>query len=129
MSRGAALCVIAIGFATALFLLSCSGGSRSMSSSLAAMVNVAVCDPTTCSGPQGPFSHIFLTITDVQINASAGAGENDPGWIDLTPSLQQNPQQVDMLGQANNQCFPGYAGLGDRTSTRQLSADSYHPGE
>jgi Domain of unknown function (DUF4382) len=119
MSRGAALCVMAIGFATALFLLSCSSGSRSMSSA-PATVNVAVSDPTTCSGPQGPFSHIFLTITDVQINASAGAGDNDPGWIDLTPNLQQNPQQVDMLGQANNRCFLAMLG-----SAIELQPGSY----
>ncbi len=69
------------------------------------MVNVRVSDPATCSGPQGAFSHIYVTVTDVQINANASAGNNDAGWIDLTPSLSQNPQQIDLLGQANNQCF------------------------
>ena len=93
------------------------------------MVSVAVSDPATCSAPQGPFSHIFVTITDVQINASASAGDNDPGWIDLTPSLAQSPQQVDLLGQANNQCFLAMLGVGDGTSTRQLSTNSYRPGE
>jgi hypothetical protein len=50
-------------------------------------------------------SHIYVTITDVQINASASAGDKDPGWVDLTPNLSANPQQVDLLGQASNQCF------------------------
>ena len=105
MSRGAAICGFAIVcFAMALFLSNCSGGSHSMSSA-PATINVAISDPTTCSGPQGPFSHIFVTITDVQINASGSAGDNDAGWIDLAPKLQQSPQQVDLLGQANNQCF------------------------
>jgi hypothetical protein len=76
-----------------------------MTSNATATINLAVSDPATCSGPQGPFSHIYVTVTDVQINASSSAGDSDPGWIDLTPNLQQNPQQVDLLGQANNQCF------------------------
>jgi hypothetical protein len=46
-----------------------------------------------------------VTITDVKINSSAGAGDNDPSWVDLTPTLSQNPVQVDLLGQVNNQCF------------------------
>jgi hypothetical protein len=69
------------------------------------MVNLSISDPPTCSAPEGPFSHIYVTITDVQINTSASAGDSDPGWIDLTPNLSQNPQQVDLLGQATNQCF------------------------
>ena len=121
MSRGAAVCVVGVVvvFAMALFLSNCGGGSHSTSSA-PAMVNVAVSDPTTCSAPQGPFSHIFVTITDVQINASASAGDNDPGWIDLTPSLAQSPQQVDLLGQANNQCFLAMLG-----SAMELQPGSY----
>jgi len=104
-----------------LFLAGCSGkSSTSMSSNAPATVNMTVSDPATCSGPQGPFSHIYVTITDVQINASSSAGDNDPGWIDLTPKLPQNPQQVDLLGQANNQCF--LATLG---STTELPPGSY----
>jgi len=45
------------------------------------------------------------TIIDVQINTSSAAGDQDPGWVDLTPNLSHSPQQVDLLGQANNQCF------------------------
>src|SRR5579864_2020786 len=107
MSRRVLICAIApaLMIVIAFMLSSCSSGSHPMTSSTTAKINLAVSDPATCSGPQGPFSHIFVTITDVQINASSGAGDNDPGWIDLTPNLQQNPQQVDLLGQANNQCF------------------------
>src|SRR5215469_12103206 len=47
---------------------------------------------------------IFMSITDVQIRQSANASNNDPGWIDLTPGLQNNPVQVDLLG-TSNQCF------------------------
>ena len=88
-----------------LILNGCSGKTATTATNASALVNVRVSDPATCSGPQGAFSHIYVTITDVQINTSGSAGSNDPGWIDLTPSLSQNPQQVDLLGQANNQCF------------------------
>jgi len=90
----------------ALFTSGCGSSSSPMNSnSNMASVNVTVSDPSTCSAPQGPFSHIFVTITDVEIHSSSSAGPNDAGWIDLTPSLKQNPMQVDLLGQANNQCF------------------------
>lgn len=103
MSKSALFCAILMVASVTLFQTGCSSGTSN--SSAPAMVSVVVSDPTTCSAPQGPFSHIFLTITDVEINASASAGDSDAGWIDLTPNLQQSPQQVDMLGQANNQCF------------------------
>jgi len=77
-------------------------------------------DPPTCSSPSGPFAHIYVTITDVKIHASASAGPNDPGWVDLTPSLSSSPQQIDLLAQANNQCF--LATLG---STTELQPGSY----
>jgi hypothetical protein len=77
------------------------------------VVNLSLSDPATCSAPQGSFSHVYVTITDVQINASSSAGDNDPSWIDLTPSLKNNPQQVDLLGIVENQCF--LAMLGSNT--------------
>ncbi len=122
MRRIAVSCTLAISLvvATILFLSGCSGKSGSSMSSAPATVNVTVSDPATCSGPQGPFSHIFVTITDVQINASSSAGDNDPGWIDLTPKLSQNPQQVDLLGRANDQCFLAMLG-----STTELQPGSY----
>ena len=117
MHKNAVLCTFACAlFASAFFLFSCSS-SKSASNS-ATTVNVRVSDPATCSAPQGAFSHIYVTITDVQINSSAG--NNDSGWIDLTPSLSQNPQQIDLLGQANNQCF--LATLG---ATTALQPGSY----
>jgi len=91
---------------TSLLVTSCSSSkSTTTSNSAPGLVNVRVSDPPTCSGPQGAFSHIYVTITDVQINSNGSAGNNDSGWIDLTPGLAQTPQQVDLLGQANNQCF------------------------
>lgn len=105
MHRSALLCTLSVILITcALVLWGCSSG-KSSATNAASFVNVRVSDPATCSGPKGAFSHIYVTITDVQINASASAGNNDSGWIDLTPTLSQSPQQVDLLGQASNQCF------------------------
>lgn len=105
----------------ALLTSGCGSSSSPMNSgSTMASVNVTVSDPSTCSAPQGPFSHIFVTITDVEIHSSSSAGLNDPGWIDLTPGLKQSPMQVDLLGQANNQCF--LATLG---STMEIQAGTF----
>jgi hypothetical protein len=85
-----------------------------------AKVTVRVSDPATCQSPGGPFSHVYVTITDVRANVSSTAGDSDPGWVDLTPSLSSTPMQIDLLGQANNQCF--LATLGD---AQQLQAGAY----
>jgi hypothetical protein len=50
------------------------------------------------------FSHIYVTVKDVEIHQSATAAASDSGWVDLTPKLRSNPVQVDLLGVAN-QCF------------------------
>lgn len=119
MHRSALFCTFGVTLLVcAIVLAGCSGNGKSTPSS--AFVNVRVSDPATCSAPKGAFAHIYVTITDVQINTSASAGKNDSGWIDLTPSLSQNPQQVDLLGQANNQCF--LATLG---ATTALQPGSY----
>jgi hypothetical protein len=92
-------------------LAGCSSSSP-MTSSSAAMVNVSVSDPSTCSAPNGPFSHVYVTITDIRVNTNANAGDNDSSWVDLTPNLKSAPVQVDLLGLANNSCF--LADLGDK---------------
>jgi hypothetical protein len=70
-----------------------------------ASISTSVSDPAPCGAPQGPFSHVYVTITDVEIHQSADAGPSDAGWVDLTPSLKNSPKQVDLLAAANNQCF------------------------
>lgn len=121
MHRSALFCTLAVtSLVCAVVLSGCSSNGKSSAPNGGAFVNVRVSDPATCSGPKGAFSHIYVTITDVQINATASAGGNDSGWIDLTPSLSQSPQQVDLLGQASNQCF--LATLG---ATTALQPGSY----
>jgi hypothetical protein len=94
------ICSLVLVAAIALSL-GCSSGSGPTSM---AMVQVSLSDPATCASPQGPFSHVYVTVTDVLIHQSATAPDNDPGWVDLTPGLSKTPVQVDLLGVAN-QCF------------------------
>jgi hypothetical protein len=55
--------------------------------------------------PNGPFSHVYVTVSDVKAHTNSNAGDNDAGWVDLTPNLSNKPQQIDLLGLATNQCF------------------------
>ena len=104
---------------TALFMAACSSMSGTVSDGMG-KVSVMVSDPATCATPNGPFSHVYVTITDVQAHVSTSAGPSDSGWVDLTPSLKTAPKQVDLLGLASNQCF--LATLGD---SQQLQAGKY----
>jgi hypothetical protein len=72
--------------AVVLVLVGCSGGG---SSSPTGFVNTSVSDPPTCSAPSGPYSHVFVTVTDVKIHSSSNAGANDSGWIQPVGFLSQ----------------------------------------
>lgn len=96
------LCAVAAALAAAV-LLSC-GGSSNRPPMNTATVKTTISDPATCAAPQGPFSHIYVTVTDVRIHQSANASPADSGWVDLTPQLANSPVQVDLLA-GSNQCF------------------------
>jgi hypothetical protein len=112
MTRAACVCFFLASLAAALFVAGCGSGSSGSSNQMAS-VATTVSDPATCGPPQGPFSHVYVTITDVKIHQTANAGPGDAGWVDLTPSLTNSPKQVDLLGIASNQCF--LATLGSAT--------------
>jgi hypothetical protein len=95
-------------------------GSSSTSSSNPATTNVVLSDPAPCEAPMGPYSAAWVTVTDVQASTSSSAAPGDSTFTDLTPNLKSNPQQVNLLGIANNQCF--LASLG---STTALQPGSY----
>jgi Domain of unknown function (DUF4382) len=117
--RTVSVLLLILTFAVIGLFVACSTGGSSGGSTMG-KVTVTLSDPPTCSAPNGMFSGIYITIQDVQIHQSASAGPNDAGWVDLTPNLKNNPQQVDLLAQANNQCF--LATLGSNTD---LQAGSY----
>ena len=77
-----------------------------------ALVSLEVSDPSTCQAPNGPYKHVYVTISDVKVNTSASAADSDSGWVDLTPALAAAPQQVDLLGLPATSCF--LASLGDK---------------
>jgi len=58
------LCVTV--FTVVLMLVACGGGINTTSQT--AFVNVSTSDPPTCSAPSGPYSHVFVTVTDVKIH-------------------------------------------------------------
>lgn len=106
--------------AATIIVVACSNGVTMNSTSGMGTVNVMLSDPATCASPDGPFSHVYVTITDVRANASSTASSADGSWVDLTPNLSSSPKQIDLLAQANNQCF--LASLGD---AQQLQTGSY----
>lgn len=90
------------------------GGSSS------ANITTTLSDPTTCTAPQGPYSHIYVTVVDVKASTNASAPDNDSSFVDLTPDLKNAPIQIDLLGAAVSQCF--LATLG---SNQPLAAGTY----
>lgn len=104
-----------------LLAFGCSSNSTTQSSSAGpATAHVVLSDPATCMAPNGPFTHVYVTITDVKASVNPSAADNDSSFVDLTPGLSSAPHQIDLLGQANNQCF--LASLGD---TLQLQPGNY----
>jgi hypothetical protein len=83
-------------------------------------VSVMISDPAACKAPNGPLSHVYITITDVRASTNADAPANDPSFVDLTPKLSAAPQQVDLLGQANSRCFLASLSVG-----QQVAAGNY----
>ena len=96
------------------------GSSSPASTSGMATVSVKISDPATCMAPNGPFSHVYVTISDVEADTNATASDTDSSWVDLTPNLAKAPVQVDLLATPSNGCF--LASLGD---SLQLQAGDY----
>lgn len=102
-----------------LVMVACSSSmSGTTSGSGMGKVSVVLSDPATCQAPSGPFDSVWVTVTDVQANMSATAGDSDSGWVDLTPNLTPTP--VNLLGPAVDGCF--LAKLGDAL---ELQAGTY----
>ncbi len=111
-----ALCLLLV---AALFVAACSMNGTVTTSGMAE-VKVTLSDPATCIAPNGPFSAVYVTISDVQAHVSSSAGANDSGWVDLTPNLPAAPKQVELLGLSTNQCL--LVTLGDNM---ELQAGNY----
>ncbi len=110
--------ILVFGFAT----YGCNSGSNSSTAtSQATTVTTTISDPAACQAPNGVFKHVYVTVTDVEASTNGSAGPGDSSFVDLTPTLKSGaPMQIDLLGQANNNCF--LASLG---STSELPAGNY----
>jgi hypothetical protein len=112
------LVLLTLGVGAAM-IAGCSGTSAPSGTTMA-QASVKLSDPATCMAPNGPYAHVYVTVSDVKAHVNGSAGDNDPGFVDLTPGLSTKPQQIDLLGQATNQCF--LASLG---STQELQPGKY----
>lgn len=104
----AALLFIPLLFGIAV-LTACSGGSSSQTG----FVKTAISDPGTCKVPTGPYSAVWITITDVQIHNS-----NSGQWVPLSSGM--TPTQVNLLDEPNTECLLAMLG-----STTELQAGTY----
>ncbi|NLP59909.1 DUF4382 domain-containing protein [Paraburkholderia sacchari] len=79
-----------------LALAGCGGGGGSSDSSSTAQtgtLKVSMTDAPSCG-----FDHVYVTVSQVRVNASANAGDNDAGWSTITLAT---PQKIDLLSLTN----------------------------
>jgi len=100
--------------AVAAFTVACGSSGTSQTKMSTAAVSTTMSDPPTCAAPTGQYTHVYVTISDVQIHTSATAGATDAGWVDLTPGLKTAPKQVDLLALGGTGCV--LADLGSKTN-------------
>ena len=74
------LCLLIVSAVIAVLIGILAGCSSNSSSAPAGsgLVSVKVSDPATCSGPSGPFNHVYVTITDVKVSTNPNAGDISP---------------------------------------------------
>ncbi|TGN98603.1 DUF4382 domain-containing protein [Burkholderia sp. USMB20] len=84
----AALCAAAVPFA----LAGCGGGDDGGSPQTGTL-HVAMTDAPSCG-----FDHVFVTVSQVRVNANGNASDNDAGWSTITLAT---PQKIDLLSLTN----------------------------
>lgn len=90
-----------------LFIVRCGGSSSSVSNSsptATGAVTTSLSDPATCAAPNGPYAHVWVTVTKVTANISSDAGSTDSGWVTLL-DLTNSPKQIDLLSLASTACL------------------------
>lgn len=112
--------VLGIAVSVGAIVEGCGNGVSPATSGSMATVSIKLSDPATCMAPNGPFSHVYVTISDVRANVSSSAADGDSSWVDLTPNLAKAPIQADLLALPADGCF--LASLGD---SLQIQAGNY----
>ncbi len=104
--RHLAITILAVSLSTAFLLIRCGSGSTKSSTepTVTGAITTSLSDPATCAAPNGPFSHVWVTITKVTANISSSAGPNDSGWVTLL-DLTNTPKQIDLLSLASTTCL------------------------
>lgn len=83
-------------------------------------VSLVISDPAACKAPDGPFAHVYVSVSDIKASTNPDAAPGDPSFVDLTPGLSSAPQQVDLLGQADSRCF-----LASLSANAQIAQGNY----
>ena len=77
-----------------VWLAACGGGGGSSDTTTpTGTLKVSMTDAPSCG-----YNDVYVTVTKVRVNASANAGDNDTGWIDINLA---NPQKLDLLSLSN----------------------------
>jgi hypothetical protein len=85
---------------TLAVIVSCGGNSSTTSApTTTGTITTSLSDPPTCAAPNGPYQHVFVTITKVTANINSTAGPSDSGWQTLV-DLTSSPKQIDLLSLA-----------------------------
>ncbi|WP_321795247.1 DUF4382 domain-containing protein [Caballeronia sp. J97] len=84
----------ALAAGTATILAACGGGGGSDgSSSPNGTLHVALTDAPSCG-----FDHVYVTVSQVRVNANAQAADSDAGWTTIALPA---PQKIDLLSLTN----------------------------
>src|SRR5260221_3972583 len=116
---GAFLLAVAVIFAVAGIIVSCSGGSSNNTVSGMGTVNVSMSDPPSCMPPNGQFTHVYVTVRSVQAHISATADDNSASWQEPAPQLATAPMPIDLISKPQTTCILAQLG------SASLPAGSY----
>lgn len=77
-----------------VLLAACGGGGGDSSPSTPnGTLHVSMTDAPSCG-----FEHVYVTVSQVRVNASSQAGDNDAGWTSI---VLPSPQKIDLLSLTN----------------------------
>ena len=73
------------------------GATGGIGAGQTAPLTLTLIDPPTCASPRTNFSHLYLSVSGVQLNPDANATASSTGWVDVAPALAAAPKQLDLF--------------------------------